>query len=234
MAAGLIAGLLAGGFAFFVGEPVLDRAIALEAAASGVHGHAGAPGHQHEAPVFDRPAQKLGLFLVMGLFGVTVGGIFGVLFAYFRGRLASDSDWVRSLCLTSCMFTGAFLIPFVKYPANPPGVRGAAAIGERTVAYYSMVALSLLAVLTAWMAARMLRERGVKTPVRHLSVGLGLALASAALFVLLPAAPDPGGFPAGLLWDFRLASLGTQLVFWAGLGVVFGLLCGRANSGVSV
>jgi predicted cobalt transporter CbtA len=37
------------------------------------------------------------------------------------------------------------------------------------------------------------------------------------------------GMAAGLLCDFRLSSLGTQLVFWAGLGVIFGLLCERAN-----
>lgn len=36
---------------------------------------------------------------------------------------------------------------------------------------------------------------------------------------------------AGLLWSFRLSSLGTQLVLWAGLGVLFGLLCDRANRG---
>jgi predicted cobalt transporter CbtA len=45
----------------------------------------------------------------------------------------------------------------------------------------------------------------------------------------LPATTDPGEFPAGLLWSFRLSSLGTQLVLWAGLGVLFGLLCERAN-----
>ena len=37
MAAGLLAGLLAGLFAFLVGEPILDRAIALEEASPGAH-----------------------------------------------------------------------------------------------------------------------------------------------------------------------------------------------------
>ncbi len=32
-----------------------------------------------------------------------------------------------------------------------------------------------------------------------------------------------------LEWNLRLSSLGSQLVFWTGLGVVFGLLCERAN-----
>jgi hypothetical protein len=37
LAAGLLAGLLAGLFAFIFGEPVLDRAIAIEEASPGAH-----------------------------------------------------------------------------------------------------------------------------------------------------------------------------------------------------
>lgn len=228
MAAGLLAGLLAGLFAFFVGEPILDRAIGLEAAAG--HSHEGAAeSHGHEEEVFGRTAQKVGLFFATGLFGVTVGGVFGLAYAYFRGRMSSATDWARSLSLTAAIFAGAFLIPFVKYPANPPTVGDPATIGARTAAYFAMVGLSLLAVLVAWRAARALRERGVAAPARHLAVGLGLVLVVAVMFLALPDAPSPGGFPAGLLWDFRLSSFGTQLVFWTGLGVAFGLLCERAN-----
>ena len=219
MAAGLLAGLLAGLFAFFIGESFVDQAIRLEEASAGSHG----------GEIFSRAAQKVGLFFATGLFGVTVGGIFGLAYAYFRSRLASETDWTRSLSLAAAIFAGAFLIPFVKYPANPPTVGDPATIGERTASYFAMVLLSLLAVLTAWQIAKILRERKVAAPVRHLSVGLGLVLALTVPFVGLPAAPDPGGFPAGLLWDFRLSSLGTQLVFWTGLGVIFGLLCERAN-----
>jgi hypothetical protein len=45
----------------------------------------------------------------------------------------------------------------------------------------------------------------------------------------LPAAADPGDFPAGLLWDYRIVSLGTLALLWTGLGVFFGALCERAN-----
>ncbi|QIN81173.1 hypothetical protein GBA65_21680 (plasmid) [Rubrobacter marinus] len=31
------------------------------------------------------------------------------------------------------------------------------------------------------------------------------------------------------MWEFRVSSLGSLLVFWVGLGVVFGVLCERAN-----
>ncbi len=225
MAAGLLAGLLAGLFAFSVGEPLLDRAIAIEEASAGAHHH------DEEEEVFSRPTQKAGLFFATGLFGVTVGGIFGLAFAFFRGRLAANGDLRRSVSLACALFAGAFLIPFLKYPANPPAVGDPETIGARTVAYFMLAALSLLAVLGAWLLARRLRERGVETSRRRAIVGAAMALVVATLFLALPAGPSAGDFPVGLLWGFRLSSFGTQLVFWAGLGVLFGLLCERANRG---
>ena len=219
MAAGLLAGLLAGLFAFLVGEPILDRAIALEEASAGAH---------HEE-IFTRPTQKAGLFFATGLFGVTVGGVFGIGYAFFRERLAAGSDFKRSISLAGAIFVGAFLIPFLKYPANPPSVGDPSTIRERTAAYFTLVALSLLAILLAWLAARTLRSRGVGAWRRRLTVGAGLVFVVSVLFLLLPAAPSSGGFPSGTLWAFRLSSFCTQLAFWAGLGLLFGVLCERAR-----
>jgi hypothetical protein len=234
MAAGLLVGLLAGLFAFLVGEPILERAIALEGSA---HAHQGG-GHVHgggeEGEIFGRATQKVGLFFATGLFGVTVGGVFGIVYAFFRERLAAGSDLKRSISLAGAIFAGAFLIPFLKYPANPPSVGDPSPIRERTAAYFSLVALSLLAILLAWLAARTLEARGVDALRRRLTVGAGLAAVVGVLFLLLPAAPSAGGFPSGTLWAFRLSSFGTQLTFWAGLGLLFGVLCERARrKGVS-
>lgn len=221
LAAGLLAGLLAGLFAFFVGEPPLDRAIALEESA---HSHAGG-----EEVAFGRTTQKVGLFFATGLSGTFFGGLFGMVFAFFRGRTEHDSDWGRSVSLAAAIFAGFALIPFLKYPANPPTVGDPGTIGARTAAYFALVGLSLLAILAAWYAARTLRSRGVSPPARQIVVGLGLVVFVSLLLATFPASSAPGDFPADLLWDFRLSSLGTQLVLWTGLGVVFGLLCERAN-----
>ncbi len=195
LVAGLLAGLLAGLFALFVGEPSVDQAVRLEEAAAG-----GA----HEEEVFGRSTQKVGLFFATGVSGSFVGGLFGLTFAYFRGRLAGGSDWGRSLSLAAAVFAGAVLVPFLKYPANPPTVGEPTTVGARTAAYLALVALSLLATLTAWYVSRLLRRRGVSPPVRQAAVGAGLVVVVAGLFAGLPAAADPGGFPAGLLWNFRL------------------------------
>ena len=229
MAAGLLAGLLAGLFALVVAEPLLDQAIGLEEANHQEGSASATHTHEDEGEVFSRSTQKVGLFFATGLSGVLVGGLFGLVFAYFRGRMDSESDWTRSLSLAAALFAGAVLVPFLKYPANPPTVGDPITIGARTVAYFAIVGLSLLAILAAWYVSRLLRERGVSTPVRQLAVGLGLVTVVIGLLVGLPATTDPGEFPAGLLLNFRLSSLGTQLVLWAGLGALFGLLCERAN-----
>lgn len=225
----MVAGLLAGLFAFVFGEPSVDAAIQLEEAAAQEHGGEAAGGQEEEEIVSRSTQSGVGLFFATGLAGAFVGGLFGLAFAYFRGRLDSRSDWVRSVSLAAAIFAGAVLVPFLKYPANPPTVGDPETIGARTAAYLAMVALSLLVVLGAWYAARTLRARGVDAPVRQLAVGLGVVVVLGLLFLVLPAAPSPGEFPAGVLWEFRLSSLGTQFVLWTGLGVVFGLLCERAN-----
>ena len=216
--AGLVAGLLAGLFGFAFGEPILDRAIEME-------GHAG--GHK-EAEVFGRGEQKGGLFLATALYGAAVGSLFGLASGLFGDRLRGDG-WSRSLRLAASVFSGAVLVPFLKYPPNPPGVGvDPETLTARTLSYLAMVALSLLAVLFAWRLARELG--GLSTPVRHLAVGAFLVVSWGLLLFLLPGVGGAAaeGAPAELVWTFRLSSLGTQAVLWAGIGCVFGLLSERA------
>jgi hypothetical protein len=217
-------------FAFVFGEPQVDRAIALEEKADSAHAPGAAPQHNSTGMVeLSRSTQKVGLFFATGLSGCFVGGMFGIVFAFFRERLATTSDWSRSLSLAAALFAGAVLLPFLKYPANPPGVGDPSTVASRTSSYFAMVALSLLSVLAAWLAARFIRERGVSLPVRQAVVGAGFAAIVGLLLAVLPPAADTGGFPAGLLWDYRLSSLGTLLALWATLGASFGALCERAN-----
>ncbi|QIN79548.1 hypothetical protein GBA65_14625 [Rubrobacter marinus] len=228
--AGLVAGLLAGLFGFAFGEPVLDRAIALEE--SGGHSHAeGQPEGSHdETETFGRGEQKGGLFLAAVLYGTAIGALFGIASGIFGGRLGGDG-WGRSLRLALAVFSGAVLVPFLKYPPNPPGV-GAdpETLTARTLSYLAMVALSLLAVFFAWRLARELGD--LRRPARHLAAGAFLAASWGLLLALMPGFPGTAaaGAPADLVWAFRLSSLGTQAVLWLGIGCVFGLLSERAEA----
>ena len=232
--AGLVAGLLAGLFGFAFGEPVLDRAIEMEGSTAGhaeSHADTGDAGHSHdETEVFGRGEQKAGLFLATGLYGAAMGALFGLVSGAFGGRLSGDG-WRRSLGLAVAVFSGAVLVPFLKYPPNPPGVGvDPETLTARTLSYLAMVALSLLAVFFAWRLARELG--GLSAPYRHLAVGAFLAVSWGLLMFLLPGfeGASSGEAPAELVWVFRLSSLGTQAVLWAGIGCVFGLLAGRAEA----
>jgi predicted cobalt transporter CbtA len=208
---GLIAGLVAGAFAFAVGEPGVERAIQIEEQAA-----AGAPADE---PLVSRGGQRGGLFLATGLYGLGIGGLFALAFAAARGRTAPQSDSSLSLWLAAVLFVAVVLVPFLKYPANPPAVGDPETIGERTELYLTLIAVSLLGLLAAWRVAR---RAGMLAGALVFVVTVGVAAA------LLPGVNEvPRSFPADLLWDFRVASLGVQLVLWGGIGVLFGIAVRR-------
>ncbi|MGA5761881.1 CbtA family protein [Nonomuraea bangladeshensis] len=231
---GLLAGLVAGGFAFVFGEPRVDDAIALEEAATGTAAHdhaAGEAAHDHtaeeaahdhgEGAAVSRPAQKAALFLATGLYGLAVGGVFALVFAGLRGRVGPRSDGRLALAAAGTAFGAVILVPFVKYPANPPAVGDPETIDSRTLLYVVMILVGLAATAIAVATAR--RVTTGDDWARWVAAVAAFLVPVAAAWWLLPAVDEvPDGFPATLLWQFRLASLGTQLVFWTAFGVLFG------------
>ena len=118
-----------------------------------------------------------------------------------------------------------------KYPANPPAVGLPETIGYRTGLYFFMVVYSLAALSCAVSIGRRLATR---------LGGWNSALVAGAAFIVILAIgqallPDinevPADFPAVVLWRFRVASLGTQLVLWGAIGLLFGILAERSLIG---
>ncbi|MBG0565886.1 CbtA family protein [Actinoplanes aureus] len=214
--AGLIAGLLAGGFAYLFGEPHIDAAIAIEEAAAG-HSH----GDQAE---ISRDTQSgAGLFLATGLYGVALGGILATAYTLLRRRLHT-TDTRAALGLTAAALLGYVLVPYLKYPPNPPAVGDPATINQRTIAYLAVVVLGLVAVWAAVLAARTQTDDWR----RALAATIGFLAVVTVAHLLLPTFDEvPDTFPATLLWDFRISSLGTQVVLWTALGLIFTALLAR-------
>ncbi len=219
--AGVIGTLTTSAILLLLGERSIGDAIALEEAAA-------TDGQAHEA-LFSRPMQILGGALGLMLFGLFMGAIFGVVFAANRHRLGGGTDWQRARRLAAIGFVTLYLVPFVKYPPNPPAVGNPDSINERTIAYLSLVLLAIIAAVVGGQTLAWLRARGTSA---HLCgpgamvawlviVGLGIAL--------LPANPDAIEVPVDLIWRFRLASAAGQLAFWVTTGVAFGWLTERAT-----
>src|SRR4051794_41257555 len=60
-----------------------------------------------------------------------------------------------------------------------------------------------------------------------LAAGAFVALVAVAELLLPAVHETPAGFPADVLYRFRLASLGTNLTLWAALGLGFGAAAQR-------
>jgi hypothetical protein len=232
MLAGLVSGVLASVFAYLFGEPSINAAIGLEGAGGHVHGAGAAGMHDHgagEEELVGRGVQStLGLFAGVGVYGVAVGGLFAVAFALAYGRLGTLRPRVTAALLAAGAFSVVVLVPFLKYPANPPAVGGPGTIGDRTELYFGFVALSLVAGIVAVVAGRGLADR-VGAWIGGLLAAGGYVLVMAVLALVMPVIDEvPAGFPGSKLWDFRLASIGTQFALWTALGLTFGALAEKA------
>lgn len=223
MLAGVVAGLVALLFAYFFGEPQVAQAIAVEEAHAASHGAEGGA-----EPVSRAVQSTLGLGIAVVVLAIAIGGLFGIAFGFVNGRIGGVGVRGTALGVAVVGWTAAILVPFLKYPANPPAVGSEETVGERTAMYFLMLVVSIAAAVGAVIAGRSL--------VRRLGAWNGIVLAvlgyAAVCFVaayLLPdLAADTHGFPADLMWRFRVASLGTQATLWVSLGLVFGALTERA------
>jgi hypothetical protein len=118
-------------------------------------------------------------------------------------------------------------VPFLKYPANPPGANDPATIGKRTTLYFLMIALTVLLALAAVIGGRRLAGSWGNWNATLAAVTAFVAVIAVAM-VFLPAVNEtPKDFPAAALWQFRLASLGIQALLWSGFGAFFGYLVER-------
>ncbi|HYP58442.1 MAG TPA: CbtA family protein [Beijerinckia sp.] len=219
MLAGVLAGLLAVGFATLFGEPSVERAIQLEAI------ELQAAGHSPEPELVSRDVQKsLGLLTAGVVYGAALGGLFALVFVCAHGRLGPIDAPALSGLLALAGFIAIVLVPALKYPPNPPSIGEPETISLSTGLFFGMMALSTLAMTIAFMTAKSLYESLGAYVAALCGAGILIALTGAAAFVLPSIDEVPVTFPADLLWNFRIASLGTGLVLWSAMGVAFGAL----------
>jgi len=234
MLVGIVAGLLSFGFLKVYGEPQVDRAIAFEeqmdeakAELAKKHGMA-AP--EEEPELVSRSVQAgLGLFVAVMVYSAAFGGLFGLAFAFAQGRMPGElSPQALSVVLALLGFIAVYVVPNLKYPANPPSVGDPETIGTRTALYFGIIGISVIAMVGAIAFRRMLVVRYGEWNATLL-VGACYIIVMALAGFLLPAVNEvPEEFPAVVLWKFRVASLGAQLILWATLGLLFGALTQRA------
>jgi hypothetical protein len=218
MLAGLGAGVLALVVAYFLGEPNVDSAIGFEDAHS----------HEHEMEVVSRSLQSTaGLATGVLVYGVAFGGVAALAYCVALGRVGRFSPRATALLLSGCALLTVYVVPFLKYPANPPSVGDPDTIGKRTGLYFLMMLLSVLLAIAATILGKRLAPR-LGTWYATVVAVAGFVLVIGLAYAFLPVVNEvPKDFPATLLWRFRLSALAIQSVLWGGFGLLFGELAER-------
>lgn len=235
MLTGLVAGLFVFAFAKTMGEPYVERAIGFEEAhshhdkqADAMPGMAAKADEPEEPELFSREVQSgIGLFTGVMAYSTGLGGLFSLVFAFAYGRVGRISPRTLSSLLALGGFITIVVVPMLKYPANPPSVGSADTIVMRTVLYFSMLFISVTAMT---VGVKLVRYFSTKMEIWHAAIigSVFFILAIAIAQALLPEINEvPEGFPADVLWSFRLVAVGMQAILWSVVGLLFGELTER-------
>jgi predicted cobalt transporter CbtA len=230
MLAGLAAGVLALLVAYFLGEPQVDSAIAYEDAhaAGAGHDHGAAGAAEEEEPLVSRDLQATGgLATGILVYGVAFGGLAALAYCFALGRIGRFTPRATALLLAVAGLVAVYVVPFLKYPANPPAVGADDSVGRRTTLYLLMLVLSVLLTVGAVILGQRLAPR-LGNWNATVAAGAFLVLVVGLAFAFLPSVDEmPEDFPATVVWKFRIAALAVQATLWTAFGLLFGELAER-------
>ena len=259
IAAGGLAGLLAALFTRIMAEPWIQKSIDFQDKHDAIYDALRKAAHLSGLPpgpdIFSRGTQRnVGAPIGLVLFGMAMGALFAVVFVLVYRRYGDRlNPRVIAVIIAGLAFLAIYMIPYLKYPANPPGIGHPDTIHARGNLYLGMVGVSIASVIGAFFLARYLAARwgGWNGTI---ATGLVLIAWMAIVMAIFPAlghlhsnvvqygsqigeTPQPlrnaagqivyPGFPADVLFKFRLYSVINQIILWSTIGLTFGLLAER-------
>jgi predicted cobalt transporter CbtA len=196
--AGVIAGIIGFVFARIFAEPVINQAIDYESGRDEIldklnEAAGGMPG-MDGPEIFSRTIQStVGIATGVLAFSAAMGALVAVAYVALHGRVhvrPRNLVWM----IAGFGFLGVYLLPFFKYPANPPAIGHDFTIVTRGHLYLTMVAGSLILLGLAVYLFRII--------VRRFSTGISVALSTAAFAVvfgaLISVLPSLGDLPANV------------------------------------
>jgi predicted cobalt transporter CbtA len=162
--------------------------------------------------------QKGGEIVAGTVLGTSIGALFGLVFAFARNSLPGSNEKKKGIILAGIMFFVLFLVPALKYPANPPAVGDPETVVYRQSLYIGILAISGFSALGLALLYRNIGAIESKKIIIPLTYAAIIAIA----FLILPPNPDEITISTDLLMDFRIASTLTMGIFWGILGIVLG------------
>jgi predicted cobalt transporter CbtA len=224
--AGAIAGTILGAINQVVVEPYIDHAIELEMLQQNTTAQSG--------QVITNPAefaayrfwQKGGEIIAGTILGLSIGSLYGIVFAYTRGSISgTNNNKKKALIVAGIMWLVLFLMPALKYPPNPPAVGNPETIYYRQSLYVAFLAISGFSALGLTLLYRKMASSNTKKAI----IPSAYAAIMAGAYLAMPANPDPINAPIDLVIGFRITSAITISVFWALLGIIFGTFWDKLN-----
>lgn len=221
---GAFAGFIHGIVNFAIVEPYLDQAIGIE------NKNLFESGEELDTLEFwieyegYRAWQKSGQILAGAILGISVGALFGIVFALSKNSLPGNHIVKKSLMLAGVMWLTLYLIPFLKYPANPPTVGDAETIVLRAILYLAFIAISGIGALLFYKLSKKFKSN------KKLVSLIGYSIFITSVFFIMPDNPDEITAPMNLVNEFRLMSVLGVSSFWISIGVILGLFWNRLES----
>ncbi len=216
LASGTLAGTIHGVANLVMVEPYLDQAIGIE------NQNLFASGEEEDTPAFwveynsYRDWQKGGQVLAGAILGTSVGALFGIVYALSRHSLPGKNDLKKTFVLAAIMWLSIYLIPFLKYPANPPTVGDGETVVLRAILYLSFITISGFGVVGFYQLYKRLKQNTKILAFAGYAVFIGI------VFVLMPPNPDEVTAPMDLVNGFRAMSVIAVSVFWVSIAVILG------------
>tara|TARA_B100000745_G_scaffold131908_1_gene86074 strand:+ start:883 stop:1611 length:729 start_codon:yes stop_codon:yes gene_type:complete len=227
LVSGSFAGLIYGGLNLVIVEPFLDDATNIE------NQNLFASGEESDTTEFwveynsYRSWQKGGQILASTILGASLGSLFGIVFAYSRKSLPSDNNIRKTIVLAGIMWFVLFVIPFLKYPANPPTVGETETVMLRGILYLSFIAISGFSVLGFYQLHKRLEANKKIIAI----IGYGIFITS--VFFLMPDNPDKITVSTELVDGFRIFTFFTTSIFWLSLALILGAFWQKLSLDVS-
>jgi predicted cobalt transporter CbtA len=222
--AGLIAGLLVGGFHNIFTVPVIERAIDFEEAQAAL----AEPNSPDEAPLISLGTQRWGMAVGGGIYGAVLGIVFAAGFTLMRKAVPDWKPLALAVVVATLGFWALSLFPFIRYPLNPPGVGDEGTLTDRQGFQIMFMFFSVVGVGVLMYGVKAIREGAADASIKLKMYG-GAMLAYGAynviMFFAFPANPDEVAVPIDLLELFRALTMTGQFLTWAlmAAGVVAGL-----------
>ena len=224
---GCFAGTIYGALNLVIVEPYLDDAINIE------NQNLFSAGDEIDGPQFwveyyeYRSWQKGGEVLAGALLGTSIGSLFGIVYALSKKSLPSRNNIGKTLILAGLMWFTLFVIPFLKYPANPPTVGDGETVVLRGILYLTLIAVSGFLAIGFYQIFKRLKAKNRILPI------IGYTALISLVFFVMPENPDEISTSMELVNGFRIVAFLTGTVFWFTLALFLGVFWQKTNPDLS-